>query len=273
MDFLGCRWWRDPQAARCSVRLAAVPAGGLVALVTLTYTMSYAALVFSGGLAPAYGIGLSSMLMGCVLAGVLTAVFSSIPFAVSAPDSNVVAILRRLARPAGLAGGRTVPTRSPWPRRPCSRWSWRRSPSAWSWAASAWPGRGAWCASCPSRSSPASSAPPAGSWWWAGPASRPDAGLAGPARPGAAPPLAAALAGGAALLAVTSRRGGPFSLPWLILGGVLLHHAIAAWLGADLAAQAAAGWLPAVPDAARTAPALGSGDRSRWSTGGRSGGI
>ena len=32
--------------------LAVLPASGLVALVTLTYTMSYAALVFSGGLAP-----------------------------------------------------------------------------------------------------------------------------------------------------------------------------------------------------------------------------
>src|SRR3954469_7917614 len=86
--------------------LAAVPAGGLVALVTLTYTMSYAALVFSGGLTPAYGIGLSSMLMGCVLAGVLTAFFSSIPFAVSAPDSNVVAILAASLAPlAWQVGG------------------------------------------------------------------------------------------------------------------------------------------------------------------------
>ena len=35
---------------------------------------------------------------------------------------------------------------------------------------------------------------------------------------------------------------------------MLLHHAVAAWLGTDLAAQAAAGWLPAVPD--RLAPPL-----------------
>ena len=72
--------------------LAALPASGLVALVTLTYTMSYAALVFSGGLTPAYPVGLAAMLVGCVLAGVITALFSSLRFAVSAPDSNVVAI-------------------------------------------------------------------------------------------------------------------------------------------------------------------------------------
>src|SRR3954453_16791879 len=90
--------------------LAAVPAGGLVALVTLTYTMSYAALAFWGGLAPAYGIGLSSMLMGCVLAGVLTSFFSSIPFAVSAPDSNVVAILEASLAPlAWQVGGSADP--------------------------------------------------------------------------------------------------------------------------------------------------------------------
>ena len=62
-------------------------------------------------------------------------------------------------------------------------------------------------------------------------------------------PLLAALAGGVLLLAAPGRRvAGPFGLPLLILGCILLHHAVAIWLGADLAAQVAAGWLPPAPE-------------------------
>ncbi|TDH63029.1 cyclic nucleotide-binding domain-containing protein [Dankookia rubra] len=234
--------------------LAAVPAGGLVALVTITYTMSYAALVFSGGLAPAYGLGLSSMLMGCVLCGVLTALCSSIPFAVSAPDSNVVAILAASLAPLAWQVGRGA---DPEALAATSLLSLVLATLAVGFVMG---GLGLARAGRLVRflPFPVIAGFLGGSGWFlvaggAGVAAGLP-GLEGLLEPERRPPLAAALAGGAALLAVTSRKAGPFSLPWLILGGVLLHHAIAAWLGIDLATQAAAGWLPPAPD--RLAPPL-----------------
>jgi SulP family sulfate permease len=234
--------------------LAAVPAGGLVALVTITYTMSYAALVFSGGLSPAYGIGLASMLMGCVLAGVLTAFFSSIPFAVSAPDSNVVAILAASLAPLAWQVGSGA---DPAALAATSLLSLVLATLAVGFVMG---GLGLARAGRLVRFLPfpvIAGFLGASGWFLVAGGAGVAAGVPGAEAlldPARRLPLAAALAGGAALLAVTSRIGSPFSLPWLILGGVLLHHGIAAWLGTDLSAQAASGWLPAVPD--RLAPPL-----------------
>lgn len=119
---------------------AALPAGALVALVTLTYTMSYAALMFSGGLAPAYPAGLACLLVGCAIAGVVTALASSIPFNISAPDSNVVAILAAALAPLA----RTCPGGSR--ARICCSTSARRSAST---VPPAWPSPG--CGRSPPR--------------------------------------------------------------------------------------------------------------------------
>lgn len=72
--------------------------GGTVASVlTITYGLSYALLIFAGPLAPylGYGVGLT-FLVSMVLALVL-AIGSSLPFAVGAPDSSTAAVTAILA--------------------------------------------------------------------------------------------------------------------------------------------------------------------------------
>jgi sulfate permease, SulP family len=72
--------------------------GGTVAsILTITYGLSYALLIFAGPLAPylGYGIGLT-FLVSAVLAVVL-AIASSLPFAIGAPDSSTVAVTAILA--------------------------------------------------------------------------------------------------------------------------------------------------------------------------------
>ncbi len=71
---------------------------GLVTpIVIVTATLSYAAMIFSGPLAPALPLGIG---YGLVSAGVMAIVFalgSSMPFAIAGPDSKIVAVLATLA--------------------------------------------------------------------------------------------------------------------------------------------------------------------------------
>ncbi len=71
---------------------------GLVTpIVIITATLSYAAMIFSGPLAPTLPLGIG---YGLVSAGVMAIVFaigSSMPFAIAGPDSKIVAVLATLA--------------------------------------------------------------------------------------------------------------------------------------------------------------------------------
>jgi SulP family sulfate permease len=71
---------------------------GLVTpIVIITATLSYAAMIFSGPLAPKLSMGIG---YGLVSAGIMAIVFalgSSMPFAIAGPDSKLVAVLATLA--------------------------------------------------------------------------------------------------------------------------------------------------------------------------------
>ncbi|MBV9387781.1 MAG: SLC26A/SulP transporter family protein [Chroococcidiopsidaceae cyanobacterium CP_BM_ER_R8_30] len=68
-------------------------AGIAVGLVSLTYSISFAALLFSGNLSPYFPQGVGSALVSSAIAGTFVALRSSFPFAIAGPDSNAAAIL------------------------------------------------------------------------------------------------------------------------------------------------------------------------------------
>jgi SulP family sulfate permease len=96
-----------PQAAGLSGKTAAVGAssigpnlvgGALSALVTLSYSLSYGALIFSGAeLQPHVKHGLQAALMAAWVIALIVAVGSSFHFAIAGPDSNATAILALMA--------------------------------------------------------------------------------------------------------------------------------------------------------------------------------
>ena len=78
-----------------------VTAGSVSALVTLSYSVSYAVLIFSGPtLEPFLARGFRAALVAAALVALVVAVKSSFPFAIAGPDSNASAILAVMA--AGL---------------------------------------------------------------------------------------------------------------------------------------------------------------------------
>src|SRR5262245_42198301 len=93
-----------PRAARVIPDLAA---GSVSALVTLSYSISYAALIFSGPtLEPYLSAGLHVALIAAAVVALVVALLSSVPFAIGGPDSNATAILAVMA--ASLAGTLTA---------------------------------------------------------------------------------------------------------------------------------------------------------------------
>jgi SulP family sulfate permease len=76
---------------------AAVVAGCLSGLVTLTYSFSYAALIFKGPLIERLDIGIGMALISAIIVALMVALKSSFPFAIAGPDSNASAILALMA--------------------------------------------------------------------------------------------------------------------------------------------------------------------------------
>lgn len=77
-------------------------AGTIAGLVSVTYCLSFAALIFSGSLAPHLSIGISSTLIGGTLVAIVVACRSSFTFAIAGPDSNTAAILAAMASTIGV---------------------------------------------------------------------------------------------------------------------------------------------------------------------------
>ena len=73
--------------------VSAVFAGVISGIVTLTYSVSYAALIFSGELSDYYSVGISIALISATLVAFIVALRSSFPFSIAGPDSNASAIL------------------------------------------------------------------------------------------------------------------------------------------------------------------------------------
>ncbi|MBW4550604.1 MAG: cyclic nucleotide-binding domain-containing protein [Aphanocapsa sp. GSE-SYN-MK-11-07L] len=72
-------------------------AGLAVGLVSLTYSVSFAALIFSGSLSAYFPQGVGSALISSVVVGTIVALRSSFPFAIAEPDTNATAILALIA--------------------------------------------------------------------------------------------------------------------------------------------------------------------------------
>lgn len=72
-------------------------AGAVSGLVSVTYSLSFAALIFSGNLSSYLSIGIQSALVSAVLVAFVVACSSSFPFAIAGPDSNTSAILALMA--------------------------------------------------------------------------------------------------------------------------------------------------------------------------------
>ena len=84
-----------------------VTAGSVSALVTLSYSVSYAVLIFSGPtLEPFLARGFRAALVAAALVALVVAMKSSFPFAIAGPDSNASAILAVMA--AGLTHALTA---------------------------------------------------------------------------------------------------------------------------------------------------------------------
>jgi sulfate permease, SulP family len=96
-----------PRAARLTRVVPDLAAGTLSALVTLSYSISYAALIFSGpALEPFVSAGLHVALLAAAVVALVVALLSSVPFAIGGPDSNATAILAIMA--ATLTGTLTA---------------------------------------------------------------------------------------------------------------------------------------------------------------------
>ncbi|WP_448562510.1 SulP family inorganic anion transporter [Trichothermofontia sp.] len=72
---------------------ANLSAGLISGLVNITYSLSYAALIFPGELSPFLPFGITCTLMTACVTGAIVALRSSLSFIISGPDSNAAAIL------------------------------------------------------------------------------------------------------------------------------------------------------------------------------------
>lgn len=79
-----------------------VLAGLTVGLVSLTYSVSFAALIFTGNLSPQFPQGIGSALISSAIVGAIVALRSSFPFAIAGPDSTATAAIALMT--AAIAG-------------------------------------------------------------------------------------------------------------------------------------------------------------------------
>src|ERR1700732_3747512 len=89
--------------------LTDVFAGTICSVLTITYSLSYAALIFSGPLERFLSYGIAITFMSAAVGGAIVALRSSLPFAVAGPDSSIsvviAALVTTLVQPL-VAGGR-----------------------------------------------------------------------------------------------------------------------------------------------------------------------
>src|SRR5262245_50438645 len=70
-----------------------VVAGLISGLVTLVYSLSFAALIFSGKLAPYFPQGLGTALIGAAVTAIIVGWKSPFPFTLAGPEANSAIIL------------------------------------------------------------------------------------------------------------------------------------------------------------------------------------
>ena len=78
-------------------RLIDVFAGAICSTLSIAYSLSYAALIFSGPLEHQLSYGVAVTLLSAAVGGAIVALRSSLPFAVAGPDSSAVVIIAAMA--------------------------------------------------------------------------------------------------------------------------------------------------------------------------------
>ena len=76
--------------------LTDVFAGTICSVLTITYSLSYAALIFGGPLAHFLSYGIAVTFMSAAVGGAYVALRSSLPFAVAGPDSSISVVIATL---------------------------------------------------------------------------------------------------------------------------------------------------------------------------------
>src|SRR4051794_30378111 len=71
--------------------------GSAASVLTITFGLSYALLIFAGPLAPYLSYGVAATFISSAVIGTVVAVGSSLPFAVAGPDSSTAAMTGILA--------------------------------------------------------------------------------------------------------------------------------------------------------------------------------
>src|ERR1700761_7259971 len=84
------------ERSRTQAALTDVFAGLVCSILSVAYCLSYAALIFSGPLAPALAYGVAVTFLSAAIGGSIVAWRSSLPFAVAGPDSSISVVLAAL---------------------------------------------------------------------------------------------------------------------------------------------------------------------------------
>jgi sulfate permease, SulP family len=96
--------------ARIRAILHDLLAGSICSILSITYCLSYAALIFSGPLAPWLSYGVAVTFLSAAVAAAVVAWRSSLPFAIAGPDSSTSAVIAALVAAMAerlAAGGHT----------------------------------------------------------------------------------------------------------------------------------------------------------------------
>jgi len=71
-------------------------AGAVCSVLTIAYSLSYAALIFAGPLEPHLSYGIAVTFLSAAVGGAIVALRSSLPFAVAGPDSSISVVIAAL---------------------------------------------------------------------------------------------------------------------------------------------------------------------------------
>ena len=85
------------QARQSRARLIDVFAGAICSTLSIAYSLSYAALIFTGPLEHQLAYGVAVTFLSAAVGGAIVALRSSIPFAIAGPDSSAVVIFATMA--------------------------------------------------------------------------------------------------------------------------------------------------------------------------------
>ena len=95
-----------PVGLRLQSFLADIFAGSVASILAVVYSLSYAALIFSGPLTNWLGYGVAMTFLSAAVGAAVVALRSSIPFAVAGPDSSTYYGHDRAATKASYRGAR-----------------------------------------------------------------------------------------------------------------------------------------------------------------------